>query len=151
MARERVVIAPDGTTIYPNERSPELRKQVFLTHYRRHGIRAEAAERAGVTLHTVRVWYREDTAFREEHDQARAVVAAKYQRKLHMAALKGDTGAAWKLLQRMNPEEFGEERQGITIAMLPGAVPFTLSGEEIPEEPPVEATYRDVTYDALPG
>lgn len=127
------------------------KKRAYLADYARHGVVAIAAEKVGVGTSTIRTWRKDDDDFRAQEADAKLRVSGTYQRRLHAAALRGDTTSARWLLERMNPQEFGEARVGGPEIVLPPRLDRGVKISEIPVVPPVEGDFRVLEDEDAPA
>jgi hypothetical protein len=143
MSRNHALVLPDRV-LDNHETDKSVRQNAFLREFRKRGIKADGLRLAGVMLPTFNQWMKEPD-FREAYHDARYHAAGRLQRKQWDAAVvKGDTVAQRWLLERYNPEEFGN-KLNVNVQggyELRAVVPDAVELEDLPE---VEGVFRDVT------
>ena len=91
-------------------KSPD-RKRIFLEEFSKVGVLSAAADKAGIPLKTLSLWFRQDNGFREDFLEAKLRFHDHIEKEIVDRIHKGANGGLLRLkAQAEIPEKYGRKQ-----------------------------------------
>ena len=91
-------------------KSPD-RKRIFLEEFSKVGVLSAAADKAGISLETLSLWFRQENGFREDFLEAKLRFHDHIEKEIVDRIHKGENGGLLRLkAQAEIPEKYAPKR-----------------------------------------